>query len=257
MVDDAIRSGHYAANQLFGRSAIISWSHRKRFEFGLRLIRQLNARRLLDYGCGDGTLLAMLQDTAARPESCTGAEIETKVVEDCRRRFGHLANVRFLEVPALASPEYQGHFDVVVCTEVLEHVVELEEVIQKLRMLLADGGKLVISVPVEVGLPVLFKQTVRRIAGWRGVGDYKWTSRYAAREMWASVFAGEEQHIPRQPYRNEDGSQSYDHKGFNWRHLRALLRHSFDVERVVASPLRALGPNFASQVWFVATKRPA
>lgn len=254
MIDEAIRSGHYAKNQLFGKSAIISWSHRKRFEFGLTLVRKLGSKRLLDYGCGDGTLLAMLQEAGSAPQLCVGAEVEPKVVEDCNHRFRHLPNVQFVEVPKLSSSEYAGQFDVVLCTEVLEHVVDLEPTIAKLKRLVAPGGRLIVSVPVETGLPVLFKQTMRRIAGWRGVGDYKWTSKYTMSEMAASVFAGKEQHIPRKPYRNEDGSESYDHKGFNWRRLKELLSREFHVEQVSASPVPQLGPNFASQVWFVAVK---
>ncbi len=256
MLDETLRTGHYAKNQLFGKSALISWSHRRRFGFGLELVRRFHGKRLLDYGCGDGTLLAMLQTESRKPAFCVGAEIEPGVVLDCQHRFKALPGVTFCAVPELWSAAYEESFDTVVCTEVLEHVVELEEVVQRLKRLVAPGGCLIISVPVETGLPVLFKQTVRRIAGWRGVGDYKWTSKYTAPEMLASIFAGSRQHIERKPYRNADGSQSYDHKGFNWRYLRDLLQREFKLEHIAASPLPYLGSNFSSQMWFVAVKAP-
>jgi hypothetical protein len=116
--------------------------------------------------------------------------------------------------------------------------------------LVASGGKLIVSVPVETGMPVLVKQVVRRIAGWRGVGHYPGTSAYSWPELFSSVFAGDRQHLVR-PIFDTGSGPSHDHKGFNWMVLRERLRRQFVLERVVASPFSWLGPGFATQVWFV------
>jgi SAM-dependent methyltransferase len=253
--DEALREGHYAAKQIFCRDRLIAWSHRRRFEVGLRLAREFAGRRLLDYGCGDGTFLALLMAGTSPPSSAVGAELDGVQVEDCRRRLGGRAGLSFAAIESLDAPAYQGAFDAVVCMEVLEHVVALDTVIDRLWRLTAPDGRLLVSVPVETGLPLVLKQAARRVAGWRGIGDYPGTSPYTLREYAASLFAGREPHLQRPIYGTDGPTPFHDHKGFNWMALRDRLAARFVIERVVASPLPWLGPRLATQVWFVGTKR--
>jgi SAM-dependent methyltransferase len=255
--DDALRAGHYAAKQIFCRDRLIAWSHRRRFELGLTLARTLTGKRVLDYGCGDGTFLALLMAGDAPPALAVGAELEGFQVEDCRARLGGRPGLRFLSIESLDDPRHDGAYDGVVCMEVLEHVVALDTVIDRLWRLLADQGTLLVSVPVETGLPLLIKQTARRIAGWRGIGDYPGSSPYTVREYLAGVFAGPRPHLVRPVYGAETDRPFHDHKGFNWMVLRDRLSTRFVIERLVASPLPWLGPHLATQVWFVGRKRHA
>ena len=72
-----------------------------------------------------------------------------------------------LHAGATLRATYHGHYDLITCMEVLEHVVETREVIERLCRLLAPGGRLVVSVPVEIGAALVVKQAARRIAGWK------------------------------------------------------------------------------------------
>jgi len=254
-IDDALRGGHYAAKQIFCKDRLIAWSHRRRFETGLRLIRQFEGKRMLDYGCGDGTFLGLVFSAGRRPAEAIGAEVDDRQVTDCRSRFADLAHVRFESIAALDADHHRGAYDVVVCMEVLEHVVALDRVIERLWRLLHDSGTLLVSVPVETGLPLLLKQVARRIAGWRGVGDYRSTATYTLQEYFAALFAGRAQHMPRPIYDAKGRMPFHDHKGFNWRVLRRHLEMRFRIERVVASPLPWIGPRLATQVWFEARKK--
>ena len=87
----------------------------------------------------------------------------------------------------LDRPAHQGAYDAIYCMEVLEHVVDPAPLLDTFRRLLAPGGTLVISVPIETGLPVVVKQMVRRIAGWRGVGHYPGTTGYTLPELLRSI----------------------------------------------------------------------
>jgi SAM-dependent methyltransferase len=253
--DVTLRDGHYAAKQIFCDDRMIAWSHRRRFATGIALARAFRGLRVLDYGCGDGTFLAMLSATADRPAEGIGAELDVYQVNDCRARLGGRPGLSFVSIDSLDSPEQRGRYEAVVCMEVLEHVVGVERVIERLSNLLAADGTLLVSVPVETGLPLLVKQTVRCIAGWRGIGDYPGTSPYTWREYVSSVCAGSAPHLRRPMYGGD--APFHDHKGFNWMALRNLLARRFVVDRVVASPLPWLGPHLATQVWFVARKRRA
>jgi SAM-dependent methyltransferase len=253
-LDAAIGEGHYARKQLFCKSRLISWSHRSRFEIGLRLARRVRATRALDYGCGDGTFAAMLaSDEGTCPGEIVGVEIGEELVSDCRARHGR-EGVSFAFADELDGPAHAGAYDVVFCMEVLEHVVGLEPILDRIGRSLAPGGTLLVSVPVETGLPLLVKQSVRRVAGWRGLGDYKYTSSYTLKEYWSSLFTGARQHITRPVYGEAD-SPYHDHKGFNWMLLRDTLSERFELREVLSSPVSWLSPHLASQVWFVARKR--
>src|SRR5258707_6039500 len=83
MAED-IQAGHYAQKQIFSRSTLIAWSHRSRFRLAREIVRSYAGRRLLDYGCGDGTFLAQVVDLFPR---AVGADIDPRQNDDCRKRF--------------------------------------------------------------------------------------------------------------------------------------------------------------------------
>lgn len=254
-MDKAVEQGHYARKQICCPSRLIAWSHRRRFATGLALARDLAGQTVLDYGSGDGTFLAMLMNSAHAPKLAVGAEIDDRLVEDCRRRLGQRAGLQFVPARELDRPDHAGRYDAVVCMEVLEHLVAVDALLGQFECWLAPAGRLLVSVPVETGAPLLVKQAARQVAGWFGVGDYPGTSGYTWTELGRSVLAGTAQHIARPVHRDPDGFESHDHKGFNWMALRAKLEQRFELLRVSASPFHWLTPQLSSQVWFVAQKR--
>lgn len=254
-LDEPLREGHYAKKQIFSRSRLISWSHRSRFQVGLQLAQEFAGKKVLDYGSGDGSFLAMLMNGQAPPAVAVGAEIQSEVVEGCRARLGTQV-LSFVVNRELEDAAHQGVYDAVICMEVLEHVLEVGPLLDRFVRLLSPSGKLLISVPVETGLPLILKEAVRRFAGWRGIGDYPGTTSYTPAEYVTSLLAnGKRQHIVRPIHKNADGSGSHDHKGFNWMVLKQALAQMFEIERVVGSPLTWLTPHLASQVWFLARKK--
>jgi len=253
-IDPALRDGHYATKQIFCKDHLIAWSHRRRFEAGLQLAARFKGQRILDYGCGDGTFLALLMSGPSAPAEAVGVEIDEAQVAGCRTRLGGRPGLRFDLIASLNSEGELGCYDAVVCMEVLEHVAALDAVIDQICRALAPSGTLLVSVPVETGLPLLLKQAARRIAGWRGIGDYPGTSPYTFREYWRSVIAGDSQHLERPVFAGANGTTFHDHKGFNWMTLRNRLQTRFTLEATVASPIPWLGPHLATQVWFVLRK---
>lgn len=234
---------------------LIAWCHRRRFQMALYLAKEFTQKRILDYGCGDGTFLALvMKKEGLAPSLAVGAEATPDLVEDCRARLGSFTRMKFVLLDELDQPEHPGAYDGIFCMEVLEHVVEVEPLLDRFIRLLAPSGKLLISIPVEIGLPLLMKQAMRTIAGWRGLGDYPGISPYTLREYGLSIFAGPRQHIVRPQFRDANGNLFYDHKGFNWKVLRELLAKRFHIEGTLSSPLPWLPPSLNSQVWFLARK---
>jgi SAM-dependent methyltransferase len=253
-MDDSLREGVFAKKQIFCRAGLIAWSHQRRFQIGLDLARSVAGKKLLDYGCGDGTFLAMLMATPHRPVVAVGVEIDERLVADCGKRLGSQPGLQFIHFRALTDASQMARYDAIFCMEVLEHVVEVEPMLQMFDRLLAPGGQLFISVPVETGLPLLVKQVARRIAGWRGLGDYPGTSPYSTSELLKSLCPGSRQHIQRPIHHHGDGGAFHDHKGFNWRRLRLQVADRFELVATQASPVTWLTPHLASQAWLVARK---
>ena len=252
VAEESIHSGHFAKKQIFSKDRLIAWSHQRRFALGLRLAQQFVGKRVLDYGCGDGTFLALLMAMDKAPTKAHGAELLSATVADCQSRLGR-DNLSFGLLTDLDSPDHLGAYDGLICMEVLEHTVDFEAVLDRFGRLLKPSGKLLISVPVETGLPLLVKQTARRVAGWRGIGDYPGTSAYTLKEFLSGVFSGSQQSIVRPVHYTGNGELSHDHKGFNWMALRAALARRFKIERTLGSPLTRITPHLNSQAWFIAS----
>ena len=254
---DPVRDGHFARKQLYCSDPVIAWSHRRRYEVALDVIRRLRPTKLLDYGCGDGTLLAMLSEKLEPPSVAIGAEIDRSQVEDCRARLRDYPHLRFLHVDDLYRSEHRHSYDVIACTEVLEHVIDVDPLLDHFDELLRHGGHLVISVPVETGLPLIIKQTARRVAGWRGLGDYPGTSSYTLPEFFAALTAGPRRLLNRPVHHHADGTGFHDHKGFNWMALKSALGRRFKIDSTFGSPLASFTPHLGSQAWFIASKSAA
>ena len=240
--------GHYWRKQLGCRSGIIAWSHRARFREGLRLAGR-SARKVLDYGCGDGTFLAMAAD---RIGAGVGADIAVDQIADCRTRLSRFSNLAFCTTAELRDRSHDGAYDVVMCMETLEHCTApaVEAVLGDLARLVAPAGTVVISVPIETGPTFLIKLVIRKVAGWRGLSDYRHYESYGPRDALRMIFAGRRTAVARPVYGAPD-APGHTHYGFNWRAMRERVRSHLAIERTLFSPLGFLGGWVGSQAWFV------
>jgi SAM-dependent methyltransferase len=252
----AIEQGHYARKQMFSRDCLVAWSHRRRFRTALALAERFRGKRVLDYGCGDGTFIALTLLGDSAPAAAVGVELSSEMVEECRSRYRGEPRLQFLTTGELDAAGERRRYDAVFCMEVLEHVINWEPELKRLAQLVAPDGCVIISVPVETGIPLVVKQIVRRIAGWRNIGHYPGTSGYSLRELISAVFAGAEPHMPR-PVFPHLGGDMHDHKGFNWMVLRRRIEREFVMERLLASPFTWLTPHLGTQAWFVLRPRRA
>jgi 2-polyprenyl-3-methyl-5-hydroxy-6-metoxy-1,4-benzoquinol methylase len=96
--------------------------------------------RVLDVGCGVGELLALLHER--RGCRCHGLDIAPAAIEAVRAR-GFVGEVAMLPTVPFAD----AAFDVVTCTEVLEHVSDARATLRELRRVLAPSGRVLVSVP--------------------------------------------------------------------------------------------------------------
>jgi SAM-dependent methyltransferase len=252
--DDLLKSGDYARKQIFCRSRVVAWSHGSRFDLARRLVAPRQGGRLLDYGCGDGTFLAMVHASFAES---AGADVDPGQIAECAARLGHLPGVSFGLTRDLAKSSPPAAWDVVTCMEVLEHCLETERrrVVGELARLVRPTGMVLVSVPIEVGPSVAGKQFFRALAGLRRLGDYAHRERYSPGEMLRSILGLS---VGRVVFEGKGPAGPYlyhGHKGFDFRVLERELAERFTIARRLFTPLPIAGPLLNSQVWFVCAPR--
>src|SRR4051794_2763832 len=108
--------------------------------------------RLLDVGCGHGLLL---DEARARGYAVLGLELSRAAARHARDALG--LDVRELALEGFESPE---RFDVVVLADVLEHLEDPADAVERCARLLAPGGVLCVVTPDPASLTA-------RIAGPR------------------------------------------------------------------------------------------
>jgi 2-polyprenyl-3-methyl-5-hydroxy-6-metoxy-1,4-benzoquinol methylase len=124
--------------------------HRRRLvvELAASAVRS-PAPRVLDVGCGQGELL---RDLAARLPGAriAGSDLSAQSLLDTRKRnrefelFSlNIADPNFAQTYA----DRLGAFDLLVCSEVLEHIPDDHLAARNLAALLAPGGALIATVP--------------------------------------------------------------------------------------------------------------
>ena len=111
----------------------------------LRHVQPAGAGRILDVGCGRGfytRAIAALYPQAAVVGVDSSKDYLTAATEQTRGMA-----VQFARADARSLPFASGEFDAIVCSEVLEHIVEDGAVLMELSRVLRGEGLLLISVP--------------------------------------------------------------------------------------------------------------
>jgi 2-polyprenyl-3-methyl-5-hydroxy-6-metoxy-1,4-benzoquinol methylase len=245
---DEATEGHYYRTQIGNKNKVIAWSHEARFVKALELIGP-STRRLLDYGCGDGTLMVMAADLC---DEVHGVDVDAHQIADCRTRLGSIENLSFFTNEEVAEPGFDGSYDVVTCMETLEHCTApaVESALADVARLCAPGGRVIISVPIEIGLSFLVKQSVRAIAKRQYSDGYQRMERYSVRDGAKMLFARRTTEVDRFLI-GEPPVVGYSHYGFNWRGLRERVSAHLDVDETLFTPLGFLGGLVSSQAYFV------
>jgi SAM-dependent methyltransferase len=123
------------------------WWFRSRRRVVRALLRHAElpgAAQILDAGCGTGRNLAEY----GRLGEVHGVDASEEAVEFCRRR-GH-PGVRRSVLEDL--PFEDGRFDVIVATDVIEHLDDDRRALAELARVSAPGGRLVVTVPAYMWL---------------------------------------------------------------------------------------------------------
>lgn|GEM_PF-2677758 len=104
--------------------------------------------KILDFGCGFGRHTAYLHKVYSA--DVLGVDADEKAIATARKKYG-TTGVRFDKVAStLPLPFPSGHFRVIHCYDVLEHVDDPLTLLAEFRRVLEPGGSLRLEVPHPV-----------------------------------------------------------------------------------------------------------
>ena len=116
--------------------------HRRRLS--LDLIKSIDFSSVLDVGCGVGEMLLLLRGELAGKEiSFHGADFAEQTISSLKDRIDW-AEFSVLDIEKDALDK---QFDLVICSEVIEHLNDRESAFRHLSRMLAPGGHLLITCP--------------------------------------------------------------------------------------------------------------
>ncbi|ODT19518.1 MAG: hypothetical protein ABS35_21400 [Kaistia sp. SCN 65-12] len=109
-----------------------------------RLERPLSDYRILDFGCGTGSVTSWLEFHGASPDRLTGVEIQRDKIATARETYPELT---FVEANGEHLPFAVGQFDIAlaftVFSSILDPSVAKRVAAEMTRVLAADGGMII------------------------------------------------------------------------------------------------------------------
>jgi 2-polyprenyl-3-methyl-5-hydroxy-6-metoxy-1,4-benzoquinol methylase len=128
---------------------LIACEHRHRYRFAASV---LAGARVLDLCCGSGYGARVLAETAG---AVHGVDIDATTIDTAAATISGPVPITFEAADALdfvRRADVSERFDAIVCFEGLEHLPELDRILERLRELAEGGMKMVLSVPNSEGL---------------------------------------------------------------------------------------------------------
>jgi SAM-dependent methyltransferase len=174
-------------------------------------------RRVLDVGCAYGGFLVAAREAGAR--HVVGVDVDAGLIELARRQLADHRVAGELLVADVMDPalvDRIGRFDLVMCNDVIEHVVDPEACAGRLAALVAPGGRLYLEIPNGWAVDFMLSD------GHYGLFGITLLGRAGAEEWWRRSYAEEVY-----------GVEHYAPLAF---YLEAFSRHGVSL-RLIHAPL--------------------
>lgn len=111
----------------------------------LRLLGDYSGKKILDVGCGEGVLGAMLKEE--KKVLIHGIDISDEEIEKAKKVLDEAYCVDIETVTAWPEKIREQKYDVIILTEVLEHILFPEKIVRRLKELSDKKTGVIITVP--------------------------------------------------------------------------------------------------------------
>ena len=136
---------------------LTGWFYRKRLKMVIKMLLGEKYNRLLDIGYGCGLLMPEL---AKHAEEIHGLDTHdmAREVESQLNGIGVFPKLVKGDIHMLPYPD--GHFDMIVCISVLEHIKDLEKAFSEMSRVTRKGGFCALGFPVKNQITDLLFKTL-------------------------------------------------------------------------------------------------
>lgn len=128
------------------RSFIVRYIENKKVHDILNWVDVNKESTVLDVGCGDGGIIKFLPEA----KKIVGLDISSLAINDAKKNLIERNDVSFIKADACNKlPFPEKIFDIIICSETLEHVVDPYKAIKEIRRVAEDDAEIIFSVPDE------------------------------------------------------------------------------------------------------------
>ena len=198
------------------RNPLARFAHRTRMKKSRQLVEPYltGSATLVDYGCGQGRFLHEL-----------ATEFKGSRPDISLKGYDPIMSAKFDDFEVVSNQDAIApeSVDVVTCLEVCEHLSDDETLIfiDFVNKVLKPTGKLLVTVPIEIGPVLLIKELSRSLL-------YRRRPQMPISELFKGAFLG----VP--PTRAEDRLSF--HTGYDWRVTNQQLQQTFESDDLDFSP---------------------
>ena len=114
----------------------------ERMELLLGFFKKFRPSRILDIGCGSGYLGHLLKQLDSNV-IMHGFDVSEHAVSQIKS----YDKAYFCDLDKSDIPEDNSSFDMIVCSEVLEHIYDVDHCLNEIKRILIPGGKAIITTP--------------------------------------------------------------------------------------------------------------
>ncbi len=172
-------------DEYYARSGmLIRWIERRRLADIRTMLDVLPDDKVLEVGCGGGHVLRMFPEN-----ELVGTDVSGEMIRKARKNLqGFRVKLHKGELDELNLP--RASLGRMICTEVLEHVVDPDRLLSQMAALLTPGGRIVITLPndrlIERIKSFIYRSGLRHLPPFRRIswgGDRYHLHAWTAREM--------------------------------------------------------------------------
>jgi ubiquinone/menaquinone biosynthesis C-methylase UbiE len=104
----------------------------------------IKGKSVLDVGCGNAYGTALM---AREASEITGIDYDAGTVEENKKRFSEIKNLKFIQGAVPPLPLKDSSYDVVTAFQFIEHIENRKEFLKECIMVLKPGGVLMVTTP--------------------------------------------------------------------------------------------------------------
>lgn len=113
----------------------------------LNRMEHIQASRILDLGCGNGNVIALLREQ--RPASYYGLDISQSMIREAKKRLGDQVTLDVGDAEEL--PYENQSFDLIICNASFHHYPNPQKALKEMKRVLQPGGIILLGDPTLPG----------------------------------------------------------------------------------------------------------